>query len=327
MQIYPVEFWKELTYPGSIISPYYLISSSGRIYSKRLNHIMSDSDDGGGYRIISFVLADCGRKSFKIHRLVLMSFNYINGCEQLQVNHIHGDPYNNQLYNLEWVTGLENIQKGCELGLFPVGQDKYNAVLTNKQAHIICQGLQDGLSYEDIISNVGQTDYKNLRTLISGILNRKCWTIISSLYKFADYDTSHRKFSTDEVIKICKGLEKNLDYKQILISLGYDISTIEKDVLKTYSKTISFIRNGKIYTEISNGRIFPKQRSSQVFTDNQINEICKYLEQGSSYNDILTILGICVSTMSYNDVFNFKSILSAIKNRARFTKISKDYKF
>lgn len=322
-----IEMWAELTYPGSIIVPEYLISTNGRIFSKYKNCIMKDADDGKrGYRQISLITIK-GKVTFKVHRLVKLTFDYVIGCEQLEVNHINGDKLNNTIYNLEWVTGTENIQKGYQLGLFPIGEDMYNAILTNEQVHFICKCLQDNIPISKIIDKLGPTKYKSIRNVINGILQRKCWRHISSQYTFPLNDSDTRKFTDAEVIKICDYLELNLNYKQILQKLGYDINTIDNTTLNAYNRTISNIRRGKLYKDISQERQFNTQRSCQIFSDEQIHLICKYIEYGLSYDDILIKLGFDIENMEYSTKANYKSILSAIKNKVRFVNISKNYKF
>lgn len=44
----------------------------------------------------------------KVHRLVLQTFNNIDNCELLQVNHKDGNKSNNNLTNLEWITQQDN---------------------------------------------------------------------------------------------------------------------------------------------------------------------------------------------------------------------------
>ena len=53
-----------------------------------------------------------------VSRLVARTWcdGYADG---LTVNHIDGDPHNNKVDNLEWVTLTENIRHGFENGLYP----------------------------------------------------------------------------------------------------------------------------------------------------------------------------------------------------------------
>ena len=56
-------------------------------------------------------------KTHLVSRLVAMAFCHIP-YEKLTVNHINGDPMDNRVENLEWVTLKENIQHGYETGLY-----------------------------------------------------------------------------------------------------------------------------------------------------------------------------------------------------------------
>lgn len=56
-------------------------------------------------------------KDYLVSRLVAMT--WVDGYEsQLTVNHIDGNPLNNNCSNLEWVTLANNIKKGYETGLY-----------------------------------------------------------------------------------------------------------------------------------------------------------------------------------------------------------------
>lgn len=60
-----------------------------------------------GYHHVS-LRKDNKTKIFKVHRLVLQTFEPNEDYEKLQVNHIDGDKSNNNLTNLEWCNSQEN---------------------------------------------------------------------------------------------------------------------------------------------------------------------------------------------------------------------------
>lgn len=56
-------------------------------------------------------------KSFLVSRLVAMT--WVGGYQEgLTVNHIDGNPMNNNKSNLEWLTHADNVRKAVETGLF-----------------------------------------------------------------------------------------------------------------------------------------------------------------------------------------------------------------
>lgn len=68
---------------------------------------------------------DTGYKHFRflnktqyVHRCILSAFNYIDGCEQLYVNHKDFNPSNNCLENLEWCDQKYNMQYGRAFGRY-----------------------------------------------------------------------------------------------------------------------------------------------------------------------------------------------------------------
>ena len=68
-----------------------------------------------------------------VHRLLAEHF-IPNPDNKPYVNHIDGNPSNNTLDNLEWVTQLENIQHAIRTGLMNnKGENHYGAKLTNQE--------------------------------------------------------------------------------------------------------------------------------------------------------------------------------------------------
>lgn len=93
----------------------YAVSKSGKVYSTRTNKILSPFRNRSGYNLI-ITSIDCKVKKFQVHRLVAEAF-VSNPNDKPQVNHIDGDKDNNNVSNLEWVTGSENIRHAIVTGL------------------------------------------------------------------------------------------------------------------------------------------------------------------------------------------------------------------
>ena len=100
------EQWKEI--PDH---PQYWVSSFGRVWSEKTHKFLSQRQ-ATQTDLHQKVRLQCGNQSkdFFIHRLVMLTFSPIDNPNDLQVNHIDGNPQNNRLENLEWVTEKENHQ-------------------------------------------------------------------------------------------------------------------------------------------------------------------------------------------------------------------------
>jgi hypothetical protein len=91
----------------------YLVSEDGRIYNKLRKTLCTISTNFGGYKYVQ--LSGCnGRKRFRIHRLVALT--YLENPNNLPlVNHLDNDPTNNHVSNLEWCTYSRNAQHGVDI--------------------------------------------------------------------------------------------------------------------------------------------------------------------------------------------------------------------
>lgn len=109
-----IEEWRDVEgFPG------YRISNHGRVESSRrgATRILVPVPIGGRHRHLTVKMSRGSRGTEvkkQIHRLVMQAFV---GDSDLQVNHINGDPTNNRLTNLEYVTCQENIDHAYRTGL------------------------------------------------------------------------------------------------------------------------------------------------------------------------------------------------------------------
>lgn len=119
-----METWKDVKdYEGL-----YQVSNKGRVrsltmwdghkYKKRKQPlILRQTFTTTGYKKVELI-KNKEKKSFKVHRLVGFAFiPTIRG--KTQINHIDGNPINNNVENLEWCNQSENIQHAYKTGLIP----------------------------------------------------------------------------------------------------------------------------------------------------------------------------------------------------------------
>ena len=88
--------------------PRYMVSSEGRVLSKKGKVpllLKLHPNDKGYMRVMISYKGKCLKR--RVHRLVLKAF--IGDCpDGYECGHLDGDPANNRLDNLKWVSQLEN---------------------------------------------------------------------------------------------------------------------------------------------------------------------------------------------------------------------------
>lgn len=82
-----------------------------------------------------------------IHRTMMVTFNPVDGMDNLQVNHIDGNKQNNVIENLEWCTREENMQHAIRTGLwtptYRPGELHPMCTLSDEQARDILDLLKE----------------------------------------------------------------------------------------------------------------------------------------------------------------------------------------
>lgn len=209
------------------VLPYYLISNYGRLWHKYKERFLNNNIDSKGYLYKPLALKNGKACPCRIHRLVMMTFNYIPGCEELVVNHIDGNKCNPYLYNLEWVTQKENILHAVQSGLrnnisydddcigrefvynndpediHPISTPGQIAPKSNPEdIEKVCQLLQEGeLTFQQISKQTGVAYH-----VILAIQGKRTWRNISD-----KYDIKPRKVASnlteEQVHLICKYFE------------------------------------------------------------------------------------------------------------------------
>ena len=160
----------------------YEVSSGGRIrsYIKPIvggvkwlikPRLLNPSTTSKGYRRIS--LCDgCVEKSYSVTRLVLAAF--AGPCpDGMEAAHLNGDPGDNSIENLAWVTHRENESHKRLHGTTCCGSKNGNSKLTAKQVMAILVRLKNGERGVALAAEYGITP-----TTISDIGRGKTWTYV-----------------------------------------------------------------------------------------------------------------------------------------------------
>lgn len=88
-------------------------NGSGMFFQKEM--ILSQTNTSTGYKKVELT-KEGKRKSHRVHRLVAEAF-IPNIENKPYINHIDGNPINNKIENLEWVTQKENVNHAIDIGL------------------------------------------------------------------------------------------------------------------------------------------------------------------------------------------------------------------
>lgn len=86
----------------------YTINDKGEVFSDNTGKMKTRNKGNTEYQIINLMKEDGKKKTFRLHRLVMMAFEPIDNCELMEVNHKDGNKKNNCLSNLEWCSSSEN---------------------------------------------------------------------------------------------------------------------------------------------------------------------------------------------------------------------------
>ncbi len=125
-----IDIWRPI--PG--YESLYEASATGQIRRCSTGRILRPWGNGkAGARRQLNLTVDGLHHTWLVHRLVALTF--IGPCPPgEEVNHKDGDPRNNEIKNLEYVTGLDNMRHAREHGLFPIpkGEKKAGAKLTDE---------------------------------------------------------------------------------------------------------------------------------------------------------------------------------------------------
>lgn len=149
----------------------YWITKTGQVWSDKSSKYLKPYADGKGYLTVKLTKSRQDQKNYKVHRLVA-EYYLKSANPQLQVNHIDGDKKNNEVNNLEWVSGLENIRHSWRTGLHKKsrkGSNNSQSKLTESDIPVI----RERLTKETLLSIA--RDYGVDKTLISQIKHGKAW--------------------------------------------------------------------------------------------------------------------------------------------------------
>jgi len=169
------EIWNGLIYQGKDLSQWYEVSTKGRLRNSKTKYIeLLHKMQSGYYAYVGTLGSRRLKKTIRIHRAVAETF-IPNPFDLREVNHKDGIKSHNDIKNLEWVTGKENMAHASKYRLLEnaikCGERASNAKLTNKQAKEIIELYASGRYTQKQLAEM----YKISRPKISQITREKAY--------------------------------------------------------------------------------------------------------------------------------------------------------
>ena len=289
----------------------YSIANIGLVRNDERNRLLKNRIRDDGY--ISVVLTNHGKqREFLLHRLVATAF-IPNPENKPEVNHINGVKSCNYDYNLEWVTGCENIQHAYDTGL-----NKGKKIRTGRTPeHVIrgiCELLESGtdLSFVQIGEKFGVD-----RNVVMNIYHKLSHVDISENYDFSKYeiktdfsksgDLSEKTVYPDALIHvIC----------QMIDSGKYSLPEIAEKTAVNY-QTVRNVYYGTCRHSISSQYNFSKTDKNPLMEDKKrkIIEACELFDKGYNTKEVAVRLELP------------RSLIRNLYSGNTWVEIAKDYEF
>ena len=171
-------------------------------YGKRYKRVTITCIDSNGEKIKLEIL---------IHRLVACSFLTKKDCD-VDVNHKDGNPSNNRVTNLEWVTHKENVIHGLESGLTPSSYSKDTIEYISKL-------LIEGFSDSEISKKMNSLGIISSPDRIFRIRNKENYSRYTEKYTFPK-NKPHKKRDPLLAKNIFNLINKGYSNKEIIEELN-----------------------------------------------------------------------------------------------------------
>lgn len=202
--------------------PNYAVSRCGKVFRISTQKEMAQNLMGTPSYMYTRTCHDNVAKNVRVHRMIALTWIVNDSPEtKTQVNHIDGDKLNNSLDNLEWVTVAQNQQHGKSKILSNIGENLYNATLTEEQVHEVCKKLVEGYRTKDLAKEYNVTN-DAVRKLKAG----DTYFHIRKLYEIPH--TYRSDFSKETVMWVCNRINEGIsDLNIAKLSSNDNLKTID----------------------------------------------------------------------------------------------------
>lgn len=248
------EIFNELIFYDTTILPWYYISNYGRLWSCRYNRLISAYKDKRNYFRATITKNEQGDTCFTgIHKLELMSFYPIlEAKDNIYIpNHKDGNPMNNYLGNLEWMTVSQNTRHALDTGLANCKcENNSRSYLSNETVHMICKCLERRMPTKYILDKLGYpygVERNRVAAIIRLIKRGQTYLDISSQYNIPGI-TGRVVYEPEMTENICKVLSNGKTYTIEQICDMFNIDLNDRKMFRNY---IDDVLKGTTHTYIS----------------------------------------------------------------------------
>lgn len=211
--------------------PDYEVSSLGRVrratdgHSTKAGRVLKPSVHTSGRLVVRF-----GRpqRTYFVHHLVLDAFTGPRP-DGHETNHKDGNPRNNRVENLEWVTRSENIQHARENALAPQGERNGRAILTEAQVREVAHMAQQ-MPQTEVARRFGVS-----KDTVSDIVCGRRWRHVQGIPRRPDlgYARGERNAATtltEDKVREIRALAEHMPQKEIAARFGISKGTCSRIV-------------------------------------------------------------------------------------------------
>lgn len=249
------EIWKRLFYNNCDYGDYYLISNLGRIKNVKNGTIMKNyKNKNNPYYKITLSFGNRNKQvTMRVHRAVAQTF--IPNPDNLpQVNHKDGNKLNNNIENLEWVTGKQNNIHAVVNKLSRSGEMSQLSKLTSEQIEYIKEKC---IPYDKNFGCIALAKKFNVdSSTISKIIHDMSWKKYdNNKYELIPNTVNnlHKRKIYSRKCNICGKNFETIDENQMYCSMECvglsqrKTKRPSKDELIELTKTTPFTQIGKMY--------------------------------------------------------------------------------
>ena len=212
----PGEEWRLIEDP--LLKPRYFVSNHGRIWSNATNKFLS-TEIGNAGRVTLHIIDINGVLSFfLLHRLVAKAFLPPPGEGEDVVDHIDGNPLNNNADNLKWCTQKANIHNPNTIGHT---SDACKRLSARKGHQIWCEGFVEPFNTAKDLADLLGVGVSAVRRACRsgkpvgerrGYNNGKGWHVG---YLINDFDASYPEVTIEDAIRAAKEHNYHVSQKPI----------------------------------------------------------------------------------------------------------------